>query len=335
MKQRSELTTGLRKPIQWGKALIASKDKKATAKEIGRDIIGGVINKVHETDNIDTENAMANPSTRTIDKSQVRYYGDARERIPDTLKKAMPVLPNREEVKKMGVPAFFGENLGGKTANKDSLISKINQQFAKLGLRISELIGGSKGVETINGIMEQVFGIVADKIPGKFDDKIVDEARKFVKSCLNYMVQSSNIVALIKVYRLSMIELFLKTLNWLHDNNTVTYEQIMEMNKSWFDLWGLSSGCFTDTDTVYKYLKSSNEHIEDFVAAITYSEVIQAVLFGDPINDVGGGKKWYSKYTTEAIAEVKEAKNDGTLSLTGKEERKINKGKWPYLAEQI
>lgn len=337
MKSRSALQTGLLKGGEYAKRLIASKDKKGTAigigKEIGQGLVQKGLEKIHETDNLHVEDAMANPSTTTISKNDVHRYADSRDRIPSTLEKAWSSLPNHEKVPN-NPPTFFGKDLGGKTANKDSIISKINQQFAKLGLRFAQLIGGEKGVKTIEDIMSQVFGVATKAIPGKFDDKIVNKVKQLVTSIVNYIAKSSNMVALIKAYRLSMIELYFDVLNHLHDNNTDKYEEIMSTAREWLDLWGISTGPFTDTDTVYKYLKQGDENIKDFVAAIAYSETIQMILFGDEPN-VLTGKNWWKQFTSEAIDAAKEAAEDGTIKLSGKEERAFNKGKWPYLAEQI
>lgn len=337
MKSRSILTTGLSKGGEYAKRLIASKDKRGTAigigKEIGQGLLGKAEEKIHELDHLDVEGDMANPSTDTIDPSEIHEYKDSRGRIAASMRKAMPGMPNRENLPK-GVPTFFKEDLGGKTANKDSLISKINQQFAKLGLRITNLIGGGKGVKVIDDIMKQVFDKAGEKIPGNIDDAVLDKVREFVTGVLKYIAKSSNMVALIKAYRLSMIELYLDTMNYLHDHDEGKYNEIVSIDKEWLNLWALSAECFTDTDTVYKYLKKSDQHVKDFVAAITYSETIQLVLFGDPMNPVTG-KKWWKPFTSEAIAATKEAVSDGTIDASKKEMSKLNKGKWPYLAEQI
>lgn len=331
MKRRNELSKGITKIAGTAKALIQNPKKEIT--RMGKEGLEQLKEKLMEEHNVHVEDDMKNPSTKTIDKSQVHRYGDSRDRIGNTLQRAWGSLPNTEKVNK-NPPSFFGENLGGKTANKDSLISKLNQQFAKLGLRITQLFGGENKVQAITDIMESVFGMAESSIPDKYAET-AKAAKDLVVGLMNHMAKSSNMVALIKVYRLTMIELFFRTYNYMYDHHPDKYKEMLELDKEWLDLWGISTGAFTDTDTVYKWMNNNDEHIKEFVAAITYAEVLQDVVFGDEINPIGEGKKWYAKYTLETLDAIKEAAEDGTISLSKKEQKKINKGKYPYLAEQV
>lgn len=336
MKQRTNYQQGLIKPVgfkeitKFGKDLV--RNPKETFKETGRKGLERLKEELMQTHDVHVEDDIKNPSTKTIDKSEVHINQDSRNRIPNLLKGAWGSLPNTDKVNK-NPPVFFKADLGGKTANKESVISKMNQQFAKLGLRITELFGGENAVKSLTDVMESVFGMTESAIPDKYQET-AEAIKNFVVGLMNHMAKSSNMVAIIKAYRLSMMELYLKTMNYLYDHKPEKYQELYDLDKSWLDLWGLSTGAFTDIDTVYKYLNNNDEHIKEFVAAIAYSEAIQDILFGDSPNDMTA-KKWRDAFTNETIAEVKEAVKDGTLTLTKKEEKSINKGKWPYLAEQI
>ena len=331
MKRHNELNKGITKVVGTAKQLVSNPKEALT--RMGREGLEELKQRLMEEHDVHVEDDMKNPSTRTIDKTQVHRYGDSRDRIGNTLQRAWGNLPNTDKVNK-NPPAFFGEDLGGKTANKDSLISKLNQQFAKLGLRITELFGGENKVKAITDIMESVFGMAESSIPDKYAET-AKAAKDLVVGIMNHMAKSSNMVALIKIYRLTMIELFFRAYNYMYDHHPEKYKEMLALDKEWLDLWGISTNAFTDTDTVYKWLDNNDEHIKDFVAAITYAEVIQKIVFDDNINKLGEGKKWYQQYTAEALDAIKEADKDGTITLTKKEEKKINKGKYPYLAEQI